>query len=96
MTGKASFHIRGIVLQLADGTSVVLNAGENMTILPQGDLITFAAQVPPGTVINNTVAYQPPIISDANAPKGSVYYSTDAGKLVFKDSATPPVIHALY
>lgn len=45
MANKASFHPYGISLTLPDG-DVVLNAGDNMTILPQGNLITFAAQFP--------------------------------------------------
>lgn len=94
MASKAAFHVKGIVLALADGQEVILNAGQNMEIFPSGDLITFSAQVPPGTVINNTVAYQPPIISDANAPKGSVYFSSDANKLVYRSS--DGTVHNLY
>lgn len=55
MANKASFHVRGIVLPLADGTNVVLNAGDNMTILPQGDLITFAAQFPPAPFLTGAI-----------------------------------------
>lgn len=95
MASKAAFHVKGIVLTLADGQEVILNAGENMQIFPSGDLITFSAQFP-NAVINNVTAYQPPLISDANAPKNSIYFSTDANKLVYKDFASPAVIHALY
>lgn len=53
MTGKAQFHPYGISLALSDGNEVVLNAGPNMTIFPQGDLITFAAQIPPNVASIN-------------------------------------------
>jgi len=84
VTSKATFHPNGITLSLPDG-DVVLNAGNNMTILPQGDLITFSAQVPPGTVINNKGTWQPPSMADANAPNNSIYFSTTNGKLSYRD-----------
>lgn len=84
MASKATFHPYGITINLPDG-DVVLNAGANMTIFPQGNMITFAAQIAPNTVINNITAWQPVKLSDAKAPNGSVYYSTTANKLVFKD-----------
>lgn len=93
MANKASFNIRGITLHLPDG-DVTLNAGTNMTIFPQGDLITFSVQLPPNIVYSNLTAYQPPSISDANAPKGSIYFSITASKLVYKDSAG--AVHNLY
>lgn len=93
MAGKAAFNIRGIILTLANGEQVVLNAGENMQIFPSGDLITFSAQFP-NAVVNNVTAYQPPSISDTNAPKNSVYFSTDANKLVYR--ATDGTVHNLY
>lgn len=36
----------------------------------------------------------PPTLTDALAEKGTLYYSSTASKLVFKDSAG--VVHALY
>lgn len=90
---KAIFNIRGITLTLANGEQVILNAGENMQIFPSSDMITFSAQIP-NAVINSITAYQPPSISDAKAPKNSIYFSTDANKLVYQDSAG--VVHNLY
>lgn len=93
MASKASFNVNGITLNLPDG-DVILNAGTNMTIFPQGNFITFSVQLPPGIVINNTTAYQPPSISDAKAPKNSVYFSTTSNKLTYLDSSGTP--HLLY
>lgn len=92
MANKAGFTPYGVTLNLPNG-DVTLNAGNNMTILPQGNLITFAAQIP-NAVINNVTAFQPPTISDANAPKNSIYFSSDAGVLVYKGSDSS--IHNLY
>lgn len=93
MATKAPFHPYGVVLSLPDG-NVILNAGNNMTIFPNGKLITFSAQVPSNTVINNITPWQLPSLSDAMAPKGSMYYSTTANKAVFKDPSG--TVHALY
>lgn len=53
------------------------------------------------SALNNTLntllpngAYHPFSSSDAAAPTNSMYYSTDASKLVYKDSGG--VVHALY
>lgn len=93
MASKAAFNIRGITLTLANGEQVILNAGENIQIFPSGDLITFSAQFP-NAVVNNVTAWQPPSISNANAPKNSVYFSTDANKLVYRSA--DGLIHNLY
>lgn len=88
-----SFSAYGTILHLPDG-DMILGAGTNIQIFPSGNMITISAPTPANVVLNNSTAYQPPQISDAKAPNGSIYYSTDAGKLVFKgyDSA----IHNLY
>ncbi len=39
------FHPYGISLKTADG-DVVLNAGSNMRIFPQGNFVTFSAEFP--------------------------------------------------
>lgn len=93
MANKAGFHPYGITIPTPDG-DIILNAGNNMTIQPQGNFITFAAEFPGGAVINNVNPWQPPTLSDANAPNNSVYFSSDAGKLVYKGNDA--VIHDLY
>lgn len=93
MANIAAFHAYGITLNLPDGP-VTLAAGPNITILPQGNLVTISAQTPANAVINSQTAWLPPSISDAKAPNGSVYFSTNANKLVFKDSSG--TVHNLY
>lgn len=88
-----NFNAYGVTLHTSDG-DYVLNAGANMTIFPQGNLITFAVQLPAGMVINNLNAWQPPTIQDANSLNNSVYFSSDASKLVYKDISG--VVHSLY
>lgn len=46
MATKTAFHPYGIVLSSPSG-EVVLNAGENITLLPQGNILTISAQFPP-------------------------------------------------
>ncbi len=87
------FTPHGITIKTSDG-DVILAQGQNIQMLPQGNTVTISSQSPAGVVINNVNAWQPPSVSDANAPNGSVYYSTDAGKLVFKTSAG--IVHNLY
>lgn len=94
MGNRYNFNAYGVTLNLADGRSVVLNAGSGMTIFPSGDLITFSAQPNPNAVINALTPWQPPVISNVNAPKNSVYFSSDANKLVYKDAAG--VVNVLY
>ena len=93
MKNKYSFNVNGVTLSLPNG-DVVLNAGANITIKPSGALITFSATIPSNLVVNNLTPWQLPSLADANAPKGSMYYSTTAGKAVFKDSAGS--VHNLY
>jgi hypothetical protein len=93
MANKATFHPYGITLNLPDG-DVILNAGSNMTIFPQGKLITFAAQIPTNLVINGLTAWQPPMMADSVAIANSVYFSTTNNKLSYKDSSN--AVHALY
>jgi len=90
---KAIFNPYGITIPTANG-DVILNAGENMTLLPQGNFVTLSARLPNNIVINSLTPWQPPQLSDAKAPNNSVYYSTDATKLVYKDAAG--VVHNLY
>ena len=94
VSNSSTFHAYGIAIALADGSTIVLNAGANITIQPSGNLITFAAQIPSNVVFNNTTAYQPPSLADADAPKNSIYFSTTASKLVYK--AADSSVHALY
>ncbi len=49
---KAPFNSYGVTLRLPDGDQI-LNAGDNMTIFPSGNLITFAAQIPKGVTSIN-------------------------------------------
>lgn len=93
VNNTTSFTAYGITLHLPDG-DVILNAGANITLQPAGDMVIISAQIPANVVFNNTTPYQPPSLSDAKAPKGSVYYSTDAAKLVFKDFSS--TVHPLY
>lgn len=93
MGSKAAFHPYGIVLDLPSG-QVVLNAGPNMRIFPQGNLITFQADMPDNAVINTVTPWQPPTLADAAAPKNSVYFSSTGSKLSYKDASG--TIHALY
>lgn len=93
MPSPSSFHAYGVSLHLPDG-DVILTSGNNVTIQPAGDTIIFSVQLPSNIVFNNNTAYQPPLLADAKAPNGSVYYSTTASKLVFKDYAG--AIHNLY
>ena len=86
------FHPYGITLNTSDGP-VTLAAGVNITILPQGNLVTIAAQNTAVSIANG-VAWQPPAMADAAAPNNSVYYSTDGSALTYKDSAWTP--HSLY
>lgn len=55
MADKYSFHVKGVTLHLPDG-DLILNAGQNMTIFPSGDLITFAAVIPKGVTSINGVS----------------------------------------
>lgn len=89
---NSSFSPHGVVIPTSNG-NMVLNAGANMTILPNGNLVTFSAQIP-NAVVNNSGVWQPPQMSDAKAPNGTIYYSTTASKLVFKDYSD--VVHNLY
>ena len=93
MANKAPFNIYGITIPTADG-EIVLNAGANMTILPQGNFVTFSAQFPVNAVINSQTPWQPPILADTKAPNNSVYYSSTSSKLVYKDASG--TTHALY
>jgi len=94
MTSKASFNPYGVTLHFPDG-DVVLNAGAGMTILPNGDLITFSAQIPSQLIANgNGLPWQPPTLTDGKAPNNSIYYSSDAAKLVYKSADS--VVHPLY
>lgn len=94
MTNKAKFHPYGVVIKTSDG-DIILNAGEGMTIFPNGDMVVFSSQPPAGIIANgNGVAWQPPSFSDANASNNSIYYSITANKLVYKDSGA--VVHNLY
>ncbi len=57
---KIGFHPHGIVIPTPEG-DVVLIAGDNMTILPSGDVATFSVQIPPlpiiiGTITGSTIA----------------------------------------
>lgn len=94
VSNSSTFHTRGVVLNLDGGEQVILNAGDNMTIFPSGELITFAAQLPPNVVFNNNTPYQPPTLSDTAAPKNSIYFSSTASKLVYK--AADGTVNALY
>ena len=91
---KADFAAYGITLKLQDG-DVVLNAAPPLTIFPSGKFITFGINLPSGQIANgNGIPWQPPSLADANAPNNSIYYSTTAGKLVYK--ASDSSVHALY
>lgn len=87
------FNLYGITLKTPDG-DITLAAGDNITIWPQGNFVTISAQMQPNAVINTVTPWQPPPLSDVGAPNNSVYYSTDAGKLVYRDSMGS--VHNLY
>jgi len=89
---NSSFSPHGVIIPTVNG-NMVLNAGANMTIFPNGNLVTFAAQIP-NAVVNNSGTWLPPQMPDAKAPNGSIYYSTTAGKLVYK--APDSTVHNLY
>lgn len=44
--------------------------------------------------ISSNGSYQPPALTDVQALPNSIYYSTDQGKLVYKDSLS--VVNDLY
>lgn len=69
---KATFHIRGIVVSGPDG-DVVLNAGQNITIFPQGNIITFAVDTSS-------------LITSAGGKKYDVQINNGSGKLAGDDS----------
>ncbi len=87
------FTPHGITIKTPDGEMTIAQ-GQNIQMLPQGNTVTISSQPPPGAVINNVNAWQPPSISDANAPNNSVYFSTDAGVLAYKSA--DGTIHNLY
>lgn len=87
------FNPYGVTIKTANGDAILTGSGI-ITIFPQGGVITIGAQLPVNLVLNASTPWQPPQLSDANAPLGSVYYSTDATKLVFKDYAG--VVNDLY
>ncbi len=93
MIGNAPFNPYGIVFSTPFG-DMILNAGPGITIFPQGNMVTISATLPTNTIINNITPWQPPSISDANAPNGTMYYSVDSSKLVFKDYSG--VVNNLY
>lgn len=70
MASKYQFHPYGVTISLPDG-DVILNAGANMTILPQGNLITFAAAGPSKTL--NAATYTPTLTNTANVTASMAY-----------------------
>lgn len=87
------FNPYGITIKTPDG-EITLAAGDNITIWPQGGFVTISANIPTNTVINTVTPWQPPILADVQAPNNSVYYSTDASSLVYKDAGG--VVNPLY
>ncbi len=84
ITNKDSFHLFGIKIPTPMGDFGIV-AGNGITITPAGDSATISAQIPPNIIANgNGLPWQPPSLSDAKAPKNSMYFSTDAGKLVYQ------------
>lgn len=92
ISNKDTFHPYGAMLSFPDG-DIILVAGNNITITPAGGTLTIASQVPPGVLFSG-IPWQPPMLADSKTPNNSIYFSTDAGKLVYKDSAS--VVHNLY
>jgi hypothetical protein len=89
-----TFNSRGITVSTPNG-DMVLIAGQNIRILPSGNTANISAQTPAGSIINgNGLPWQPPSLADAKALNNSVYFSTDANKLVYK--AADASIHDLY
>lgn len=88
------FNPYGAVIKTASGDAVLTGSGIVTIQLQANGVITIGAQLPDNLIVNNTTPWQPPQLSDANAPLGSVYYSTDASALVFKDYAN--VVNPLY
>src|SRR5579859_3433306 len=84
MVNKYTFQPYGVVVSCPSG-NVTLNAGQNMTILPQGDLITFASQTTPNVFLTG-IPWQPPTLTDAKAPNNSLYYSSTLSGLTYKNS----------
>ncbi len=97
MANSYTFSPYGVTVSSPSG-EVTLNAGQNINILPQGNLITISAVIPPlasNVIANgNGLPWQPPSFADADAPNNSIYFSTDAGVLVYKDDAA--VVNNLY
>lgn len=93
ISNKTTFAVYGARVSTPEG-DMTLVAGTNINLTPASDSITIAAPTPIGVVINNITAYQPPSISDVNASPNSIYFSTTAGKLVYK--GLDSVVHSLY
>lgn len=92
-----NFNSRGITVSTPNGDMSIIQ-GSNMRIQPSGNSVNFSSITPFGSIINgNGLPWLPPALADAVAPNNSIYFSTNAGKLVYKDNTSPtPVIHPLY
>lgn len=89
-----TFNSRGVTLNSPNG-DMTLIAGANIRIKPAGNTVDISSPTPFGSIINgNGLPWQPPSLADAKAPNNSIYFSTNANKLVYKDAAA--VIHNLY
>lgn len=95
-TPFTAFNVYGLTIKTSAG-EIILAAGQNITITPNANLWTISAIVPPtaNAIVNgNGLAWQPPSFADADAPNNSIYYSTTASKLVYKDAGS--TVHNLY
>jgi hypothetical protein len=81
---KDTFHSQGINIPTPQGNFGII-AGNGIIITPAGDSATIATQAIPNAIVNgNGLAWQPPSFTNAKAPKNSIYFSTDNGKLVYQ------------
>jgi hypothetical protein len=95
ITNKTTFHSHGISFDTPNGKFTMV-AGQGIGLQPAGDSVIISTQPQPNIIANgNGLAWQPPSFSNANAPKNSIYFSTNAGKLVYK-SANGSNVFALY
>ena len=95
MNSPLTFSPHGIAIATPNGDALLNVDTGTMIIKQSGNMATFSAKIPAGIIANgNGVPWQPPSLSDAVAPNNSIYFSTTATKLVYKDAAGS--VHNLY
>jgi len=85
---KNLVNYNGVVLGDSGRTDVVSTNGQDINLTPAGNVnITANSLEMAGTErITSAGCFLPVSLADASAPNNSIYYSTTASKLVYKDS----------